>query len=139
MEPFRVRVTVRGYEVDRLGHLNHAVYLQYAEHARWQLLRAAGITDDALVTAGIGPVALEERIRYRAELRAGDEIDISCAFEWTGRKIFRVAQEFRRPDGHLATTVEGVLGVMDLTERRLVPDPAERLRALATDPAVLGL
>lgn len=139
MEPFRVRVTVRGYEVDRLGHLNHAVYLQYAEHARWQLLRAAGVTDDALVTAGIGPVALEERIRYRAELRAGDEIDISCAFEWTGRKIFRVAQEFRRPDGHLATTVEGVLGVMDLTERRLVPDPAERLRALATDPAVLGL
>lgn len=134
-----MRITVRGYEIDRLGHLNHAVYLQYAEHARWELLRAAGITDETLITAGIGPVALEERIRYRAELRAGDEVAVGCAFEWLDRKIFRVAQDFRRPDGGVAATVDGVLGVIDLAKRQLVPDPAERLRALATDPAVLGL
>ena len=41
---FQVRVTVRGYELDSLGHLNQAVYLQYAEHARWEILRAAGLT-----------------------------------------------------------------------------------------------
>ncbi|MEU7735273.1 thioesterase, partial [Streptomyces griseus] len=30
---FSVDVTVRGYELDTQGHLNQAVYLQYAEHA----------------------------------------------------------------------------------------------------------
>lgn len=40
---FSVDVTVRGYELDTQGHLNQAVYLQYAEHARWELLRAAGL------------------------------------------------------------------------------------------------
>jgi acyl-CoA thioester hydrolase len=34
---FFVDVTVRGYELDTQGHLNQAVYLQYAEHARREL------------------------------------------------------------------------------------------------------
>lgn len=42
-EPFSVAVTVRGYETDVQGHLNQSVYPQYAEHARWSLLQAAGI------------------------------------------------------------------------------------------------
>jgi acyl-CoA thioester hydrolase len=41
--PFAVRIAVRGYELDSNGHLNRAVYLQYAEHARWEQLRASGI------------------------------------------------------------------------------------------------
>jgi len=31
------------------------------------------------------------------------------------------------------------MGLIDSTARRLVADPRERLRELATDPAVLGL
>jgi acyl-CoA thioester hydrolase len=139
MEPFQVRITVRGYEIDSRGHLNHAIYLWYAEHARWELLRAAGITDDAMTAAGIGPAALENNIRYRAELRAGDEVDVGCGFEWGAGKVFRISQDFRRPDGTLAAELRGVAGMLDLTERRLVADPAGRLRALATDPLVLGL
>jgi acyl-CoA thioesterase FadM len=30
---FAIRLSVRAYELDVLGHLNQAVYLQYAEHA----------------------------------------------------------------------------------------------------------
>ncbi len=56
-EPFSVRVTVRGYETDVQGHLNQAVYLNYAEHARWSLLQAAGIGQADLVASGVGPVA----------------------------------------------------------------------------------
>ena len=42
---FSVRVKVRGYELDTQGHLNWAEYLHYAEHARWEFLAAAGITE----------------------------------------------------------------------------------------------
>jgi len=117
---FTVHMTVRGYELDSNGHLNRAVYLQYAEHARWELLRAAGIEQADLVAAGMGPVTLEERIRFRRELRAGDEVAVSCRVVWQDEKTFRAEQEFRLADGTLAAEVTGVCALMDLRQRRLV-------------------
>ncbi len=81
-EPFQVRIAVRGYEIDAQGHLNGVVYLQYGEHARWECLRAAGISQNKLFAAGVGPVQLETTIRFHRELRAGDEVDVSCVFVW---------------------------------------------------------
>lgn len=139
-QPFKVRVGVRGYEVDTQGHLNQAVYLQYGEHARWEFLRALGIPQDKLIASGVGPVALETTLRFHRELRSGDEVDVSCAFEWTGRKTFLVKQEFHRvSDGVLAAEITAVVGILDLEARRLVPDPAERFRALATNLELLDL
>ncbi len=62
-EPFSVPVTVRGYETDIQGHLTQSVYLQYAEHARWCLLDAAGIGQTDLMSKGVDPVTLETTIR----------------------------------------------------------------------------
>lgn len=138
-EPFSVRVDVRGYETDTQGHVNQAVYLQYAEHARWSLLRAAGIAQTDLLDKGVGPVALENTVRYRSELRAGDETAVSCAFVWGDGKTFRIEQTVTKADGTVAATFTSVGGLMDLKERRLVADPREYFRALASDPALLGL
>ncbi|MBB4935099.1 acyl-CoA thioester hydrolase [Lipingzhangella halophila] len=138
-EEFRTRVGVRGYELDTQGHLNGTVYHQYGEHARWECLRAAGISVDALLATGVGPVTLESTIRYHRELRGGDEVDVSCSFVWGSGKTFRVEQEFRRPDGELIAEISSTGGLMDLAERHLVADPAEHWRALATEPAVLNL
>ncbi|AEY92544.1 MULTISPECIES: acyl-CoA thioesterase [Streptomyces] len=138
-EPFSVRVTVRGYETDVQGHLNQAVYLNYAEHARWSLLQAAGISQARLVGRGVGPVALETTIRYRRELLAGDEVDVTCAFEWGEGKTFRIRQEIVKADGTLAAEVVAVGGLMDLAARKLLADPREVFGELATDPGLFGL
>ncbi|MZD08388.1 thioesterase [Streptomyces sp. SID5785] len=138
-EPFTVRIEVRGYETDSQGHLNQAVYLQYAEHARWSVLRRAGIAQSELLARGVGPVALETTVRYRRELRAGDEVDVDCVFEWGESRTFRIRQSVRRTDGTLAAEVLGVGAVMNLEERRLVTDPAGLFKELAADPGVLGL
>lgn len=136
---FTVRITVRGYELDTQGHLNQAVYLQYCEHARWEFLRAAGMPGDKLIASGVGPVQLECTLRFKRELRGGDVVDVSCAFDWSERKIFHVRQEIRKVDGTLAAELTGVAGLLDLAERRLIADPMGRLRSLADDPAALGL
>ena len=133
-EPFSVGVTVRGYETDALGHLNQSVYLQYAEHARWALLQAAGVGQAELLAAGIAPVVLETTIRYLRELRAGDETEVTCAFEWGTGKTFRMAQTIRRTDGTVAAELSLVGGLLDLKERRLVADPQGYFRTLSTDP-----
>jgi acyl-CoA thioester hydrolase len=137
--PFRVRVTVRGYELDTQGHLNQAVYLQYAEHARWEVLRAAGLPQQRLIDSGVGPVALEVTLRFRAELRGGDEVDVTCAFVWGAGRTFRIEQEIIRADGVVSAQISGVGGLLDLTERKLVHDPAARFAALSTHPEVMGL
>ncbi|MCZ0210254.1 acyl-CoA thioesterase [Streptomyces achromogenes] len=139
MEPFSVRVTVRGYETDTQGHLNQAVYLNYAEHARWSMLQAAGISQAGLVGQGVGPVALETTISFRRELLAGDEVDVTCAFEWGEGKTFRIRQEIRKTDGTLAAEITAVGGIMNLTERKLVADPRAVFKELAADPDLFGL
>ncbi|WP_353945564.1 thioesterase family protein [Streptomyces sp. HUAS MG91] len=138
-EPFSVRVEVRGYETDTQGHLNQAVYLQYAEHARWAMLRDAGIEQHDLLARRVGPVVLETTIRYLRELRAGDSVDVGCVFEWGEGKTFRVLQEIRKTDGTLSAEITGVGGVLDLDRRKLVADPREIFKELAKDPGAFGL
>ncbi|MEU2338607.1 acyl-CoA thioesterase [Streptomyces sp. NPDC006654] len=138
-EPYSVRVTVRGYETDVQGHLNQAVYINYAEHARWSLLQAAGITQAQLVGRGVGPVALETTIRYKRELVAGDEVDVTCAFEWGGGKTFRVLQKITKADGTLAAEVDAVGGLLDLKTRKLVADPREVFKELTSSLELFGL
>jgi acyl-CoA thioester hydrolase len=136
---FSIRIKVRGYEVDTQGHLNWAEYLHYAEQARWECLEAAGITQDGLIATGFGPIVLDVSVKYRRELRGGDEIDVSCAFIFNEGKSFQIRQDFRRPDRRIAATLTSTGGLLDLTERKLAEDPAARFRALAKDPALLGL
>lgn len=138
-QPFSVRVTVRGYETDVQGHLNQAVYLNYAEHARWSLLQEAGISQSGLIARGVGPVALETTIRYRRELLAGDEVDVSCAFAWSGGKTFTIEQTITKSDGTVAADITAVGGLLDLARRKLVPNPQDVFRDLAKDPGLFGL
>lgn len=136
---FSVRIRVRGYELDANGHVNQAVYTQYAEHARWEFLRAAGVSQADLAGRGLGPAILKVTIRFRRELGAGDELDVTCAFAWRDGRLFELVQHMGLPDGTPVAEVTGSVGLIDLRTRKLVADPRRHLRALATAPGVLGL
>jgi acyl-CoA thioester hydrolase len=139
-EVFSVRLTVRGYELDTQGHLNWAEYLHYAEHARWSCLAAAGVSQDKLIASGLGPAVLDVSVKFKRELRGGDEIDVTCGFVFNGGKTFQVVQDFVRPaDGTLAASLTSTTGLLDLITRRLADDPVGHFRKLATDLAPLGL
>jgi acyl-CoA thioester hydrolase len=136
---FSVPITVRGYELDTQGHLNQAVYLQYSEHARWEVLRAAGIRQNDMVAGGIGPVVLEANIKYLRELRGGEEVAVTCEFGWAEGKVFQIKQQIVKGDGTVCAEIVLVGGILDLRARKLVPDPVAALRAIASDPALLGI
>ena len=129
---FTTTVTVRTYECDANGHVNHAVYHQYGEHARSELLRALGVVVPTMTAAGIGPVILETTVRFLAELRDGDEVEIGCRIAFGEGKTFRMDSELRRGDV-VAATLTGTMGILDHATRRLVADPRGRLLALG-DP-----
>jgi acyl-CoA thioester hydrolase len=138
-EPFQTRIAARGYEVDANGHVAGTVLLQYSQHARWECLRAAGVDQYTLLAHRVGPVSIEEDIRFHHEVRAGDELDVTCTFVFGDGKTYRVEQELRRTDGVVVAEVTTIGGLLDLTTRRLLPEPAAHWRALATTPSRLRL
>ncbi|HWN34222.1 MAG TPA: acyl-CoA thioesterase [Pseudonocardia sp.] len=135
----RVLLAVRADDLDPNGHVRGPAYLAYADHARWLALDAAGIDVADLLARGIGPVNLETTLRFHRELRALDQVEVHTRFEWTSGKVSRVLQRLVRSDGTLVAQVSSVSGLLDLTERKLLPRPDQYWRSLATDPAVLGL
>ncbi|HAL92706.1 MAG TPA: 4-hydroxybenzoyl-CoA thioesterase [Verrucomicrobia bacterium] len=69
-------LTVRPYECDSYGHVNHAVYVNYLEHARMQFLHALGFDYKGLVAAGFFTVISRLDISYRSPAFADDELAI---------------------------------------------------------------
>jgi acyl-CoA thioester hydrolase len=135
-EPFWVAIDVRAYELDAQGHVNSAVYHQYAEHARWCCLAAAGIGQPALLASGVGPVFLESTIRFRRELSAGDRVEVSCELRDRGDgRTFLIPQRIQLADGALSADLQSICGLLDLQRRKLVADPLRHLASLAADPA----
>lgn len=83
------------------------------------------------------PVTLEHAIRYHRELRGGDEVDVSCAFTWGGARC--TASGSASSASMPAAEIDTVGGMITMTHRRLVADPAEQWRALAGAPEFIGL
>lgn len=135
--PFRVRIKVRHYELDTLGHVNHAVYHSYAEVARLELFERAGGRIDTFASAGIGPVLLESHISYRRELRGGEEVDVTCRTKFGSGKTFRMDSSIYKADGSLSAEITCTLGMMDLAARKLVADPRSTFEQAGMDLALL--
>jgi acyl-CoA thioester hydrolase len=136
---FSIRVTVRNYEIDFMGHVNHAVYHQYAEHARAEHLRAAGFDLIEQRRSEVGVVLLESRIRYLRELTLGDEVEVTSDIEFGTGKTFRIEHLLLREDGSRSAELNCVMGLLDTRARRLLPNPKDRLLALTGQPELLGV
>jgi acyl-CoA thioester hydrolase len=136
---FSVRVTVRSYEIDSNGHVNHAVYHQYGEHARSEQLLAAGYTLPAQQASHTGVVMLESRIRYLHELTFGEEVEVTSDIEFGTGKAFRIEHLILRADGGHAAEISCVFGLFDTTARRLLAEPKARFAELLARPEVLGI
>jgi acyl-CoA thioester hydrolase len=72
-----MRVRVRHYEMDALGHVNNAVYLHYVEEAAVEHARRLGFGADRLRELGGAWVVRRHEIEYRRPAVAGDELDVT--------------------------------------------------------------
>lgn len=136
--PFTIRIVVRSYELDALGHVNHAVYHQYAEVARVSAFHAAGCDWNRLVVERAAPALLSTTVNFRRELGAGDEVDVSCEIKFGTGKTFEIETMITKADGTLAAEVFCVLGIMDLDARKLFADPRAVLESAGFNEAMLS-
>jgi acyl-CoA thioester hydrolase len=72
-----LRVRVRQYEMDALGHVNNAVYLHYVEEAAVEHARLLGFGAERLRELGGAWVVRRHEIEYHRPAVAGDELEVT--------------------------------------------------------------
>ncbi len=75
--PVTCRFRVRHYELDALGHLNNAVYVQHMQEAAIEGSTRAGYAPDWYRQRGTAWVIRRLTVRYLREVLYGDEIEIA--------------------------------------------------------------
>lgn len=78
---FTARWSVRQYEVDRQGHVNNAVYLNYAEELASRHSELIGYGQEWAASKGGGWVIHRNDITYHGPARFGDELELTVRVE----------------------------------------------------------
>jgi acyl-CoA thioester hydrolase len=104
----RTRVPIRWSDVDSLGHVNNAVYLNYLEEARDRLIgELFGQRAWDFVLARVA-------IDYRSELVQDDgEVVVHCGVSGYGRSSIRTWERVEKADGTVSAEAESVLVARD--------------------------
>ena len=103
-------IVVRSSELDSFGHVNHAVFLNYFEHARFEALEAAGFSWAVLEERGWGIFVVRLEIDYLAEARRGDRLLVRTRAASFRRTSMVLAQSMSRVEpGGTETPVAAAL------------------------------
>lgn len=101
-QSFELELKVRDYECDMDHVVNNAVYLNYLEHARHELLETKNLRFGELSKRGISLVLTRIEVDYKGSLRSGDSFIVRTALQRSGRIRFLFNQTIhRRSDGRL--------------------------------------
>lgn len=116
---------VRSTELDSLGHVNNAKYLEYMEWARFEWICLAGFTWEELNRRQLLPVVVNLNLNYRQELRLMEKIRIVSTAGRIGKRSFVIHHEIYRENGDLAADADFTMVMMDAKERRAADLPEE--------------
>lgn len=112
-------------QLDVNMHLRHSAYADFAAQARIALLLAKGLSFEEMARLQIGPVLFREETVYQREVRAGDEVRVTCSLRRVrkGGSRWSFSQKIYRSDGVLAATVVTEGAWIDIEKRKLTKLP----------------
>lgn len=120
------RGTVYPSHCDHMGHMNVMWYVGKFDEATWQLFASIGLTGARLRQENIGMVAVEQRIEYKRELRAGDLLTVHSFVQEAREKSVTLVHEMTKDDTQELAARTVIIGVcIDLTARKSRPLPTD--------------
>ena len=120
------RGTVYPWHCDHMGHMNVMWYVGKFDEATWQLFTSIGLSPRRLRNEAIGLVAVEQRLEYKRELIAGDQLTIRSSVEEVREKALVLLHEMTNDETQQVaarTTITGVC--IDMTTRKARPLPED--------------
>lgn len=118
-----IPIEVRSTEIDVMGHVNNAKYLEYLEWGREEWYNQALLSFDQFTSMGIGTVTVSIHIQYRKEASLGDKLTIHTKPLRSGTSSFVFHQEIRNEKGEVVADAEVISVTIDLTTRKSQPLP----------------
>jgi acyl-CoA thioester hydrolase len=105
------RGVVYPWQCDHMGHMNVQFYAEKFDEATWQLFAAICMTSEYLRGANRGMVAVEQKTRYRAEVVAGDVIEIRSSIREIKGKSIRYSHIMMKSGSHEVAAETEFVGV----------------------------
>jgi acyl-CoA thioester hydrolase len=121
-----LRFRVRSYELDENGHVNNAVYVQWAEDLTAEHAESAGFGRDWTVARGGAWVVRRHEVTYHLPAVRGDEIEATVrVLALAGVRGVRHTRIQRTSDGALLAEVRSEWVWVRLSDGRPARVPAE--------------
>lgn len=121
---------IRETQVDLLGHLNNAAYLQMFEDMRWDVCQARGYGFEEILKRQLGPVILEVQVKFLKELKVRDPIEITMEILEYPSKVGKMRQQMLLLDGTVACEAIFLFGLLDMKTRKLILPTPEWSKAM---------
>ena len=119
-------IDVRTAELDSFGHVNHAVYLNYLEHSRFQALKEAGFSWVVLDKRNWAIFVVRLEVDYLAEARREDRLCVRTWADSFRRTSMVLHQDIVKADDPTASLVRArVTAVWIGPNRKPIRVPAE--------------
>ena len=135
---YSVRLRVRNYEIDGLGHVNNAVYLHYLELAAWEHSDHLGMTLEDYRALDRIFILRRLEIDYLRQASAGDVLEVTTwAHELRGARAVRKYEIKQAETGQILVQATGVWAWIESSTGRPRPIPPTLIE-LFTRPADTG-
>ncbi|GIK86139.1 MAG: acyl-CoA thioesterase [Burkholderiales bacterium] len=124
------RGTVYPWHCDHVGHMNVMWYVGKFDEATWNLFHHVGLTPSYLREQDRGMAAVEQRLFYLRELRAGAVVTIRSVVNEVREKVIVFTHEMTNDDTGEPAARTVLTGVhMDTARRKACPFEAHVLEA----------
>jgi len=123
------RGAVYPWHCDHMGHMNVMWYVGKFDEATWNLFAELGITPDFLRDNARGMAAVQQELRYKRELLAGDVVAVRSGVLEMREKVVKFVHEMRHAKtGELSSVCVLTAVHMDSKARKSTAFPADVLQ-----------
>lgn len=115
---------VQKNEIDELGHVNNARFLEYFERGRMDWYNRCDPSLNKPADRHLGTVVVNIDINYRRECFAGDQLSVVTRAHTRGKTSYVLHQEIFSSDGQCVSDAKVTSVVMDMGTREVtfLPD-----------------
>ena len=113
----RISLCVAENEIDALGHVNNARFLEYLERGRMDWYNRCNPSLNSFTGHGLGTVVVRMEINYRRECFSGAQLSVLTRAHSRGRKSYVLQQEIYNNEDECVCDAMVTSVIMDMNAR----------------------